>query len=165
MFAAGFAAFLAFGASAADAATRVVAVAPLHAAGADPALAGLSASITDVVGSLLSEDRNVTIVERKRIDDVLAEQKLQASGLVDTATAVRVGKLLGADLILTGSVVPENDAFRLVLKVVAVAGNEVRGTVDLPLSRTRIAEDLLAAGPRLSELVDVRITPPSPDQL
>lgn len=140
---------------------RVVAVAPLHAAGDDAVLKQLAVSLTDVVASLLAEDRNVTVVERKRLTDLLAEQKLQASGLVDLSTAVRIGKLLGADLVLNGSVVQEQSSLRLVLNVIAVAGQEVRGTIDLPLGRQRVAEDLLAAGPKLAELVDVQLAAPS----
>jgi hypothetical protein len=153
------------GDAAAQAPNRVVAVAPLHAAGGERSLEALAGSITDVLSSLLAEDPDVTVVERKRLDDVLTEQKLQASVLVDTATAVRLGRLLGADLVVAGSLVPEANAFRLALRVVTVAGNEVRGTVDLPLAKSRVAEDLLALGPRLSTLVDVKITVPTPEQL
>src|SRR5688500_17802587 len=74
-------------AQAADAPRRIVAVAPLHAAGDDPALRQLAFSVTDVLASLLSEDRTLAVVERRRLADVLSEQKLQASGLVDAATA------------------------------------------------------------------------------
>ncbi len=43
------------------------------------------------------------IVSRERLKDILAEQKLQASGLVDSDTAVKLGRLMAAHFILTGS--------------------------------------------------------------
>jgi len=45
-----------------------------------------------------------SIIERARLDALLAEQDLGASGAVDAATAARIGQLLGAQLILTGSI-------------------------------------------------------------
>jgi TolB-like protein len=152
-------------AQAADAPRRIVAVAPLHAAADDPALRQLAASVTDVLSSLLSEDRTLAIVERRRIAEVLSEQKLQASGLVDAATAGRVGRLLGAELVLSGSLVPEKESLRLVLHVIGVAGQEVRGTIDLPLARERVAEDLLSIGPQLAKLTNTTLSPPPAESL
>ncbi len=42
------------------------------------------------------------VVTRERLEQVMREQNLQFSGLVDPASAVRLGKLLGAHYILTG---------------------------------------------------------------
>jgi len=47
---------------------------------------------------------NFTVVERGEIGKLLAEQRLQASGAVDSATAVRLGKILGAGTILLGNI-------------------------------------------------------------
>ena len=45
-----------------------------------------------------------SVIERSQLAAVLAEQDLGASGAVDPATAARIGQLLGAQLILTGSI-------------------------------------------------------------
>lgn len=47
---------------------------------------------------------NFTVVERGETGKLLAEQRLQASGAVDSATAVRLGKVLGAGTILLGNI-------------------------------------------------------------
>jgi len=44
------------------------------------------------------------LVERKNIERLIQEQKLQQSGMVDMATAVKIGKLLGAQAVVTGAV-------------------------------------------------------------
>ncbi|MGL1889554.1 MAG: tetratricopeptide repeat protein [Reichenbachiella sp.] len=44
-----------------------------------------------------------TIVERDQLDKVIQEQKLGVSGAIDDASAAEVGKLLGIDVIITGS--------------------------------------------------------------
>jgi curli biogenesis system outer membrane secretion channel CsgG len=45
-----------------------------------------------------------TVVERAQLAAVMAEQKLGQTGAVDTSTAARIGKLLGVQFILTGSI-------------------------------------------------------------
>lgn len=43
------------------------------------------------------------VVEREKLDQIIQEQQLALSGLLDESTAVEVGKLLGVDAILVGS--------------------------------------------------------------
>lgn len=44
------------------------------------------------------------VIERQQLAKVLAEQKLQISGLIDNSSAVEIGKLLGADGIMVGGI-------------------------------------------------------------
>ena len=59
--------------------------------------------IPQVISDKLANDPNLVIIERSRIDDILAEHSLQASGAVDSATAVQLGKLIGADILVVGT--------------------------------------------------------------
>jgi curli biogenesis system outer membrane secretion channel CsgG len=45
-----------------------------------------------------------SVIERRQIQAILAEQGLGMSGAVDPATAAKVGKLLGAQLVVVGSI-------------------------------------------------------------
>ena len=44
------------------------------------------------------------VIERSSLDEVLKEQKIQASGVVDEKTVVKIGKVTGADAIIFGSI-------------------------------------------------------------
>ena len=44
------------------------------------------------------------VIERQELDKVLDEQKLGASGLVIAESAPKVGKLLGVELLVIGSI-------------------------------------------------------------
>jgi tetratricopeptide (TPR) repeat protein len=44
------------------------------------------------------------VIERDRMDQIMEELKLSQTGLIDENQAVQVGKMLGADAIITGSV-------------------------------------------------------------
>ena len=56
-----------------------------------------------------SQQPGMVLVERAEIDKILKEQELTVSGLVDRATAVKVGKLLAADLFLFVEKIPGTD--------------------------------------------------------
>ncbi|MFP4248465.1 MAG: CsgG/HfaB family protein [Armatimonadota bacterium] len=66
------------------------------------------AGVADLItGELVAEARNCGtfgVVERDRLFEVLDEQDLGASGRIDPATAARVGRIIGADLLLMGAV-------------------------------------------------------------
>ncbi len=61
-------------------------------------------AITDMLTTELWKTNLFTIVERSRLEAIAQEQNLAASGLVDATTAVRLGKLLGVEAIITGSI-------------------------------------------------------------
>jgi curli biogenesis system outer membrane secretion channel CsgG len=58
----------------------------------------------DQLTTLLVNTGRFSVIERERIDAILAEQGLAGKGIVDATTAAQVGKALGAELIFTGAV-------------------------------------------------------------
>lgn len=63
---------------------------------------GFAAS--EVMSHRFVADGAFTVVERGELGKLLSEQKLQASGVVDNETAVKLGKILGAGVILVGNI-------------------------------------------------------------
>ena len=68
----------------------------------DASLNKLKKGLADMMITDLSNINMLNIVERDRLEAILKEQKLSKSSQVDPATAAKVGKLLGAQIILTG---------------------------------------------------------------
>lgn len=52
----------------------------------------------------LVQDGNVTVIERNALDKVIAEQNLTNSDRTDPLTAAKLGKLLGVDAIILGTI-------------------------------------------------------------
>jgi len=77
---------------------------------------GLAAMLT----TDLEEIGIFNIVDRERLRDILKEQELQYSGLVDQNTAVRLGKLMAAQYILTGSFTEMNGGLRVSAQIFSV---------------------------------------------
>ncbi len=60
--------------------------------------------IAEMMVTALADTKKYTLIEREKLEKVLDEQKLGASGAVTAQTAAKIGRLLGAQYIITGSV-------------------------------------------------------------
>ena len=60
--------------------------------------------VAELLVNKLVQDAEVTVLERTAIDKVLAEQNLTASDRADPAAAARLGRLLGVDAIILGTI-------------------------------------------------------------
>jgi curli biogenesis system outer membrane secretion channel CsgG len=61
----------------------------------------LTAGLYDYAGMALLRTGRFTLVDRTVVDQLLDEQEFSWSGVVDQATAVQLGKLLGAEAVMT----------------------------------------------------------------
>lgn len=81
------------------------------------------------------------VVERRDIQSILDELKLQLSGLTDNTQAVKVGELMHADLILTGTLYRRPEEFEMFIKLLRVESGEI-----LSLTKARIDTRLGLSG-------------------
>lgn len=70
--------------------------------GGEPSMDKLKKGLADMLITDLSNVSMLDIVERDKLEAILKEQKLSSSKDFDPSTAAKVGKLLGAEIILTG---------------------------------------------------------------
>ncbi len=85
----------------------------------------LEAALAKMLVTDLKQSQSLKVVTRDNLDEVLGELKLERSALVEPSNAQKVGKLLGADLIVTGSILSISNALRLDAHVIDVATAEV----------------------------------------
>lgn len=99
-------------------------------AGSDKAVNMLSMRVTQA----LQTEGRVQMVERELLDKLLGELKLSASSLADPAMALKIGKLLSASVMVTGSMLPENKGMTVALRFIDTETTAVRKvlTVDAP---------------------------------
>ncbi len=84
----------------------------------------------------LAKADHLTLVERSRLDEILREQQLAASDLMDTNKAVSVGKVLAARYILTGSVIEMPGSVVIFGRVVNVETAEVESAAQVIVGKT-----------------------------
>lgn len=80
-------------------------------------------------------DPGFVVVERGDINRLLAEQKLQSSGATDSATAVRLGRVLGAGALLLGNINKVDGVYQVNARIVNAETSEVvvSGYAELPV--------------------------------
>lgn len=92
-------------------------------------LAPLSKGIADLLIIELGQNTGIRLVERENISRILEEQNLARDGRVDDATAARIGRLLGAKHIITGSFVTDRSGTMVVtLKTIDVETSRISWT-------------------------------------
>ncbi|MEI6845799.1 MAG: CsgG/HfaB family protein, partial [Candidatus Firestonebacteria bacterium] len=64
----------------------------------------LGTSASDILVSELGKSGKFILIERERLEKIFEEQKLGASGALDSKTAASVGNLLGASAVIVGSI-------------------------------------------------------------
>ncbi|MCO4764046.1 MAG: hypothetical protein KC502_21225, partial [Myxococcales bacterium] len=102
-----------------------IAVLEFANASSDKGLQSLGKGLQSMLTTDLSKVRALSLIERGRLQAILAEQKLGASGHVDTKTAARIGKLAGASHLLAGTYTVHGAKMRLDGRLFAVEGGRV----------------------------------------
>ncbi|MDR1898806.1 MAG: CsgG/HfaB family protein [Treponema sp.] len=74
----------------------------------------------------LVNSKKYSVVDRRSLDIIRAEQNFQLSGEVDDDTAVSIGHLIGAAIVITGTIVPYDSAKYLRLKALDVETGQIR---------------------------------------
>lgn len=81
------------------------------------------------VSSLLQESGRVQIVERELLDKLLAELKLSSTDLVDRNTAVRLGRILSARIIATGSTMRYKNDVQVSIRLIDTETTSLKGAI------------------------------------
>jgi len=91
--------------------------------------AGLSFQ-DNLINSLVDQQR-FRVVERNRLDLILQEQKLSRTLLVDQNTALKLGKLVAAGSVITGSMVATRTGVEIVARIIDTETSEIIETADV----------------------------------
>jgi TolB-like protein len=113
---------------AAPAAPPTVAILYFDYEGQAPGLEVLRKGLAQMLISDLSSHPSFQIVERGRLEALLAEQELGKKGKLDPATAARMGRLLGARYMVMGGYFELGDVLRIDARVVEVETGRILGS-------------------------------------
>jgi len=75
---------------------------------------------------LAKKSQYFDVIERSRIKSIVAEQGLQMTGITDSKSAVKMGKLLSAKKILVGTVSKIGNVFTMTVRVIDVETGRVK---------------------------------------
>jgi TolB-like protein len=135
----------------------------------DESMAGLEHALRDWLTTDLSKVQRIRIVERERLADLVAEMKLVEKGIVDPKTAAKLGKGLGAKVVLLGSFFVREDKMRMDARLVHIEtgsvlfSHEMAGSRDdfMDLEKQLAKKIIDAFGVKLSkvESLDLSVVP------
>lgn len=127
-----------------------VAVVPFESIGVEASL-GLAAA--EILGTRLASREHVfQVVERTQLQRAIQELGYQSSAFVDADSAIQVGRQLGAQYIVVGSVTKFGESYTLNARIVTVETGEAR-SVD-PISAASLSPDFVIS---LAEQVGARL--------
>lgn len=84
---------------------------------------------SEILTAFLSRSPEVLVVEREHLDRILAEQGLGGSGLTDPTDRVRMGQLVGATTLITGSLARIQDELVLTSHATEVSSGRILASV------------------------------------
>jgi hypothetical protein len=96
-------------------------IAIVYVTALDPEIAEFIASELE----FLMVEQGLTLIDRSQLDRIRGEQNFQLSGEVDDAHAVSIGKIAGANVILTGAVTGTGEIRRLRLRALDTQSAQV----------------------------------------
>ncbi|MGD0463713.1 MAG: CsgG/HfaB family protein [Tepidisphaeraceae bacterium] len=85
--------------------------------------------VVDTLTATLSGEPGFTLVDRSTLDSILKEHELNLTGLVDADTAVHVGKLVGAQILVTGKIFLVDKSIFLTAKLIGTETGLVDGII------------------------------------
>ncbi len=111
----------------------------------------VASELQDMLISELVSTKAFRVLERKEIDAVISEQDLSQSGRVSKETAVKAGKLLGAQYLIAGTVtafeMSQSTGGRIGFKGISIGGKK---------TKVYIAVDVKVIDTETGEIVDAK---------
>jgi TolB-like protein len=95
-----------------------------------------------LITALVKEGR-FDVIERRLLEKVLTEQKMHASGLVDESSASRLGKVLGAKVVITGSVMQFQNVMEVNARIIEVESSSIVAAENVKSTSAAKLEDLV----------------------
>jgi TolB-like protein len=111
----------------------------------------LGKHISEELTTRIMNQGQAHVVERGRMQQVMKEQSLGASEMVDDDTAAHVGKLLGAGIISVGTISDLGTQVKINARLIDTSSGEVIGATSIALSRVgpvaRLLDGTILAAP------------------
>jgi len=127
----------------------------------------LGIAVAEILRTELGAIGNHTVIERGMLKQLLEEQAFQSSGTVDSETAVKIGKLVGANMVVAGSIIKTGDVYTINSRFIEVEtgivkiGKNIRGQGENQISNMVHQLAFMIAG-KTDTVETVPVVPASP---
>jgi curli biogenesis system outer membrane secretion channel CsgG len=119
---------------------------------------GLGKGIADMLITDMAANPNVRVVERERIQALIVEQNLTKQGSIDPQTAIRLGKIVGAQYMIVGGFLSDSKG-KLVLTARTI--NVETSVIANPVRLDASGDDVLGLIGKLSTKLNTEMKLPA----
>lgn len=109
----------------------------------------------------LYQTKKFKVIERQLLNKIVAEQKLSLAGMIDQASAQKLGKLLGVDAIASGTVTDLGKSLRVNARLISTNTGEVFAVAAAEIAKDDSVNALMGAISTPSESADTKATAPT----
>jgi len=102
-----------------------VGIFPFSANAKDERLEAIGKSVADLLYVNLNKNQDIMLVDRQEISKIINEQSLSLAGMSNPEYANKAGYLIGARLIITGTVFKNNEKIIVVAKIIGTETSRV----------------------------------------
>lgn len=92
-----------------------------------PGAKDLGGKAGDILFALLAKNPSVFLVDRSELNKTLQEHEINLFGVVTPDQAIQIGKIIGAKIIVTGSVIESDNKLYLIAKIIGTETSRVLG--------------------------------------
>jgi TolB-like protein len=121
-------------------------------------LSNLGAGLAMMLTTEMMRNPRTSMVERDQIKQLVAEQSLTLSGMIDPSTAIEVGKLLGAQYMLFGTYTDIMSRLRIDVRVVEVQTGKLMQAREVTRARDEVFETVAELAGMIFEDLDLEPT-------
>jgi curli biogenesis system outer membrane secretion channel CsgG len=106
---------------------------------------GIGEAAADILGTILQKTGRFIVIPQQDIDSILSQQRMGATGVINPATAAKMGEVMGLNAIVTGSVSAYSEAEEGSDFIVGKSKKQIaRVTVDYRIVDTSTGVQILA---------------------
>jgi TolB-like protein len=109
----------------------------------------------------LYKTKKLKVIERQRLDKVIAEQKLSLTEIIEVSSAKRIGRILGVDAIVAGTISELGNSFRINARIINTETGELLAAAGATIIKDQEVCSLINCGAKTTVAV-LPITSPTP---
>lgn len=92
--------------------------------------------------SLADAGKGFEVVDRTHLKSIIKEHKLSSTGIIDSSTARKLGKIIGVESLITGTITPFGDTIRIAVKILDTTTAKIIGASRVNLAKIGALVDL-----------------------
>ena len=120
------------------ASNRAVGIVPFTNIGEETQKLRVGEVLATLITQRLVKSKTVRVAETQDMKRILNEIRLGSLGVIDSKTAVKAGGIMGAQLMLSGSVIPAGEFYQLAVRLNDVETAQTLGTFTVEIPRRRL---------------------------